>query len=102
MATYVVLFNWTEQGIKSFKDSPGRVEDATKELEKDDVRIKSIFWTIGPHDLVAIIKGRPEEFERVMVRGTENLLAAAKGAGVGRFVLMSALGTRNFNFKIIR
>jgi uncharacterized protein YbjT (DUF2867 family) len=47
--------------------------------------------------LVAIIKGSREEFERVMVRGTENSLAAAKGAGVRRFVLMSALGTSDRN-----
>ena len=43
--------------------------------------------------LVAIIKGRAEDFQAVMVRGTENLVAAAKSAGVQRFVLMSALGT---------
>jgi uncharacterized protein YbjT (DUF2867 family) len=42
--------------------------------------------------LVAIIQGKPEEFERVMTRGTENLIAAAKAAGTRRFVLMSALG----------
>jgi uncharacterized protein YbjT (DUF2867 family) len=43
--------------------------------------------------LVAIIQGKPADFERVMIQGTENLVAAAKDAGVGRFVLMSALGT---------
>lgn len=43
--------------------------------------------------LVAIRQGRAEEFERVMVQGTRDLLAAAKEAGVRRFVLMSALGT---------
>jgi NADH dehydrogenase len=43
--------------------------------------------------LVAIIKGRPHDFERVMSEGTEKLVAAAKQAGVRRFVLMSALGT---------
>ena len=43
--------------------------------------------------LVAILSGRPEEFERVMEQGTRDLVAAAKGAGVQRFVLMSALGT---------
>jgi len=43
--------------------------------------------------LVAIIKGRPEDFERVMVDGTRNVAAAAEHAGAGRLVLMSALGT---------
>ena len=42
--------------------------------------------------LVAIITGRPEEFERVMAQGTRDLVAASRGAGVQRFVLMSALG----------
>ncbi|MBA3717346.1 MAG: complex I NDUFA9 subunit family protein [Actinobacteria bacterium] len=43
--------------------------------------------------LVAIIAGEPEEFERVMTRGTEDLVIAAARGGVRRFVLMSALGT---------
>ena len=43
--------------------------------------------------LVAIIKGRPQDFERVMAQGTRDLVAAAKDAGITRFVLMSALGT---------
>jgi len=42
--------------------------------------------------LVAIIAGRHSDFERVMVEGTRNVVAAAKQAGVRRFVLMSALG----------
>jgi uncharacterized protein YbjT (DUF2867 family) len=42
--------------------------------------------------LVAIRQGRPEEFQRVMVDGTRSLLAAAKDAGIGRVVHMSALG----------
>jgi uncharacterized protein YbjT (DUF2867 family) len=43
--------------------------------------------------LAAIRQGSDEKFERIMVQGTRDLLAAAKEAGVGRFVLMSALGT---------
>jgi uncharacterized protein YbjT (DUF2867 family) len=42
--------------------------------------------------LVSIIAGSRSDFERVMTRGTENLVAAAKDAGMRRFVLMSALG----------
>jgi NADH dehydrogenase len=42
--------------------------------------------------LVSIIVGRPADFERVMIRATEDLVAAAQRAGVRRIVLMSALG----------
>ena len=43
--------------------------------------------------LVAIRQGREEQFRRVMVDGTRDLLTAAGEAGVRRFVHMSALGT---------
>jgi len=43
--------------------------------------------------LVSIRQGSDEDFRRVMEQGTRNLVAAAKDAGVKRFVLMSALGT---------
>jgi len=42
--------------------------------------------------LVAIIRGAPQDFERVMSQGTRDLVAAAHDAGVRRFVLASALG----------
>jgi len=42
--------------------------------------------------LVAIIRGKPDDFERVMTQGTRNVVAAAQEAGVRRFVLASALG----------
>jgi uncharacterized protein YbjT (DUF2867 family) len=43
--------------------------------------------------LVAIPSGSEERFERIMIRGTRDLVEAAKQAGVTRFVHMSALGT---------
>jgi NADH dehydrogenase len=43
--------------------------------------------------LVGIRQGPPEQFQRIMVDGTRDLLSAARDAGVGRFVHMSALGT---------
>jgi NADH dehydrogenase len=42
--------------------------------------------------LVAIIRGSRADFERVMAQGTRNVVAAAKEAGIRRFVLASALG----------
>ena len=61
MATYVVLFNWTEQGIKGYKESPKRV-DAAADLWGDlGVQIKDIYWTIGKHDLVGILEAADDE-----------------------------------------
>jgi uncharacterized protein YbjT (DUF2867 family) len=42
--------------------------------------------------LVAIIRGQPSDYERVMSEGTRALIEAAAAAHVRRFVLVSALG----------
>lgn len=42
--------------------------------------------------LVAIIAGSRADYDRVMTGGTQNVIAAAKAAGVRHVVLMSALG----------
>ena len=51
--------------------------------------------------VVAVIRGSASDFDRVMVGGTESLIGAAKEAGVGRFVLMSALGTNERNRELV-
>jgi NADH dehydrogenase len=47
--------------------------------------------------LVAVRQGKEEKFQRVMVQGARDLVAASQKAGVRRFVLMSALGTSEEN-----
>ena len=47
--------------------------------------------------LVAIIQGPAVAFRQIMEQGTRDLAAAAGRAGIGRFVLMSALGTNEEN-----
>jgi uncharacterized protein with GYD domain len=36
MATYLILYKYTEQGIKNIKDAPKRVEAATKAAPVSD------------------------------------------------------------------
>jgi uncharacterized protein YbjT (DUF2867 family) len=66
-------------------------------VEGDVTDPESLRAAVGGADtiihLVGIRQGRREEFQRIMVDGTRDLLAAAKDAGVRRFVHMSALGT---------
>lgn len=55
MAMYVVLANFTDQGIKNVKDSPKRA-DAFKELAKSSgATVKDLYWTLGQYDIVAIV-----------------------------------------------
>jgi uncharacterized protein with GYD domain len=54
MATYIMLANWTDQGIRSVKDSPNRLDAAKKALKDLGGDFKSFFMTMGEYDMVAI------------------------------------------------
>lgn len=60
MVMYVVLAKFTDQGIRSAKESPKRA-DAFKQLAKTfGVTVKDIFWTQGRYDVVTIVEA-PDE-----------------------------------------
>jgi uncharacterized protein with GYD domain len=54
MPTYVMLANWTEQGMRSIEESPKRIDAARKTLEEMGGRVMSALMTMGAHDLVII------------------------------------------------
>ncbi|MDI7860939.1 GYD domain-containing protein [Rhizobiaceae bacterium n13] len=54
MTTYIVLINWTEQGIKNVRDSPRRLDAAKKLLSDMGGSFKQFYLTMGDHDMVAV------------------------------------------------
>jgi uncharacterized protein with GYD domain len=61
MATYVVLANFTDQGIRNVKDSPKRA-DAFKEMAKTfGVTVKELVWTQGRYDIVTVLEAPDEQ-----------------------------------------
>ncbi|MCP3462553.1 MULTISPECIES: GYD domain-containing protein [unclassified Bradyrhizobium] len=60
MVAYVVLGNFTDQGIRNVKDSPKRA-DAFKEMAKTfGVTVKELVWTQGRYDFVTLLEA-PDE-----------------------------------------
>lgn len=60
MVAYVVLANFTDQGIRAAKDSPKRA-DAFKAMAKTfGVTVKELLWTQGRYDVVTIVEA-PDE-----------------------------------------
>jgi|SRR6266487_5216502 uncharacterized protein with GYD domain len=55
MATYVSLVNWTEQGIKNFRDTTRRAQDFTKAVENAGGHVREILWTVGECDIVTVV-----------------------------------------------
>ena len=60
MASYIVLMNWTDQGIKSAKESPDRAAAFSKVCEGLGVRMVGVQWTVGAYDVVGMLEG-PED-----------------------------------------
>jgi len=54
MTTYVVLVNWTDQGIRNVAESPKRLDAARKMLADMGGTFRDIWMTMGDYDLVAI------------------------------------------------
>ena len=54
MTTYIMLANWTDQGARSVKDSPARLDATKKLLASMGGEVKSFFMTMGAYDMVVI------------------------------------------------
>ena len=55
MTTFVSLINWTEQGIKNFRDTTQRAEDFSRQVESSGGTVRELLWTVGAYDIVCIV-----------------------------------------------
>ena len=56
MATYILLINWTEQGIMAIKEAPKRADLARAVAKRFGCELKDLYMTIGSYDLVALLE----------------------------------------------
>ena len=71
---FIVTASWTDQGIRSVKEAPKRVQAAREAAKKMGVEFKHVFLTSGESDLLLIVE-------------------AANGDSVAKFAMASgALG----------
>ena len=61
MPYFVTLMNWTDAGVKAFKDTVDRAEGARAAWKAQGITLKDIYWTIGQHDLVCIVEAPDPE-----------------------------------------
>lgn len=54
MTTYIVLINWTDQGVRTVRDSSKRLDAAKKLLGDMGGSFKQFFLTMGGYDMVAV------------------------------------------------
>ncbi len=61
MSRYVALLNWTDQGVRTAKDSLQRQRQAEAAFAQMGVRLETVLWTQGRYDLVAVAEAPDDE-----------------------------------------
>ena len=54
MPVYIGLYKFTDQGIKSIKEAPQRVQDATAAVGKMGGKVIGVWSTMGEYDYVTV------------------------------------------------
>ena len=60
MAYYVLLSNFTEQGIKTIKDTQKRAEAFKAAAKAKGVKVHTLLWTLGQHDVVVVAEAEDD------------------------------------------
>ncbi len=55
MATYVMLTTLTDEGRKTLKSNPQRINEVNKEVEAMGVKILAQYALLGPYDFINIL-----------------------------------------------
>jgi uncharacterized protein with GYD domain len=61
MATYLLLINFTDQGIRNIKDSPKRAAAATELARGFGIEIRDTFWTLGAFDGAVLMEAADDQ-----------------------------------------
>jgi uncharacterized protein with GYD domain len=61
MATYIVLGNFTDQGIRNIKDTTKRATAIKESAKKVGASVKNLYWTLGAYDVVTVIDAPDDE-----------------------------------------
>ncbi|SDE33358.1 GYD domain-containing protein [Paraburkholderia lycopersici] len=61
MSTYVVLAQFTDQGIRTVRNSAQRAGQAAEIAGTFGCEMKEIYWTLGEYDIVTIVEAPDEQ-----------------------------------------
>ncbi len=61
MATYVILGNFTDKGVRDAKDTVNRADKFKAMAQNAGVKVKEMYWTIGTYDVVTICEAADDE-----------------------------------------
>ena len=56
MATYIMLTTLTDEGRKTIKQNPQRIQEVNKEVEAMGVKVLAQYAVLGPYDFINILE----------------------------------------------
>jgi uncharacterized protein with GYD domain len=75
MPTYIILINWTQQGLSSIKESPTRLDGFKHGLDQVGGTLRGFYMVAGEYDMIAIVEVPNDEAVAKLM-----LIAGAKGS----------------------
>ena len=73
MARYIMLINWTDQGVRNVKDSPKRLDTARGVAKKLGMELKDFYLTMGDYDMVGHLDAPNDEVVAKFILGLGTL-----------------------------
>jgi uncharacterized protein with GYD domain len=61
MPRYVVLANWTDQGMRNVKHTTERMDHGGELAEKHGLELEQAYWTVGASDMLTIFEASDDE-----------------------------------------
>lgn len=73
MATYLVLGQFTDQGVRNVKDTPRRAEAVKAAAAKVGAAVKAVYWTLGQYDIATIVEAPDDAVMTAFLLGVGSL-----------------------------
>jgi uncharacterized protein with GYD domain len=61
LATYIMLSTLTDEGRKTLKDKPARIQEVNKEIESMGAKVVGQWAVLGPYDFVNVVEAPNNE-----------------------------------------
>jgi uncharacterized protein with GYD domain len=61
MATYLVIGQFTDQGIRNIKETTKRAEALKDMAKRYGATVKEVYWTLGQYDIATIVEAPDDD-----------------------------------------
>ena len=61
MPRYVLLVDWTEQGVQAVEQTVDRLDHGSEMAKSFGCEIEHVWWTQGSHDMVSVVHAPDEQ-----------------------------------------